>query len=345
MTRPFFSLLLATLAATPALAQDSRPADKPVKFEGQLVYTVMDESRKPTVMLYDGAVGKAKVLQAGSMCLGVSPAGKTFCSWTKKGSGDLEFRSVKSPETVVASLPKTFAWPAFLNEDTVFLPNYKPKGDENVKFELLRLSLKSGERVSVAAFPDTSWDDIPIRLTPDGKKLTFFLRGKVRGLQVLDLESGKSSPLPGVTMLNWAPDSSHCAVWSKKEKGMSLRKLEGGALSIVEPFPQGAILGVWVSKDAMVYAKMDVKAAGGGALVYRDMKTQKEVTCTQTYGIDSMGLLTLATTLPQGRFAFVEQDEVSKASRLVLAKVEGGKVSKQTLVTHSGGRVGMIFGR
>ena len=147
MTPRFAPLALALLLATPALSQDSRPALKPVKFEGRLIYTVMDAKRDSTVWIYEGAKGKARVLQKDRMCLGVSPKGTVFCTWRKQGKGDLEFRLVDKPETVVRRLPETFAWPAFADEDTVYLPNYKPVGEPNVKFELLRLKLKSGEIV------------------------------------------------------------------------------------------------------------------------------------------------------------------------------------------------------
>lgn len=341
------SLALALLTSLPALAQDAQPA-KAVSFKGKVVFTTIatvDDERISTTKVYDGATGKVTTLAENAFCNAVSPAGKTFCTISKAGEGEFQVRSFAKPDKVLVSLPKIFTWPSYVDEDTLLIPHYKPQGDPNVKFELLKLSIKSGEKVAIASFPLSSWDDVPARLTPDGKQLAFFLNAEPRGMQVLDLAKGTHEPLPDVTMLNWGPDSKHCVTWSKPKREMALQVLEGTKLKSVEVFPKGAVLGEWISKTELVYGKADFQTRKA-SLVLRDLASKKETVLTDAFPLGEGTLLTLVAKLPEaGTLACLESTaDGSRSANLILVRIKDGKVSKTTLVEDLG-RPGLIFAR
>ncbi|MBL4848290.1 MAG: hypothetical protein JKY65_22455 [Planctomycetes bacterium] len=355
MTRSLSLTLVCTLVLASSLL--ARAGDE----QGRLILSVSepDTRRKFSVVLLDPATKKVEtLLQADEkqsyVAIGLSPNGNILAVMEDDGKKrQITFRALAKPQEVIRALGKGHIWPAFLDDENVVVAAPLTEGGEKKGMVIKKVNLASGEEVEMQAVPGGIWNDVPLTLSPDRKRLIYYRsrddRGKDRrGLYILDIEKGTEEPLSeGGTFFSWLPDSQHGYMFNKEEKKLKLVKsVPGKPLEVVSDLGELSVIGVQLKANEVLYTKFKMNEKGrpeGLEAFHLDKKANVETSLSTSIPLDEFSLLRAFVRLQNTDwFVFSEAEPGAKKlrrrpRRLVLARVVGGKLERSILLEGKGG--------
>lgn len=255
---------LVGLSAT-SFAQDSKPAKKPeAKAATRLLYSVLTqdgEKRSLETHSYDIAKKKSSSLLATPeeyfVLTGVSPNQKTMVLYHRSKAGDhVAFADVKTGKLLETQPLKAYSSVAFKSDTRVYALQ-KVKGDANgIKSRLIEIDLDGKNRNLIFESKDAFWDDVPLRLSPNGKYLTYYMRGEnKRGLILFNIKTGKKTDFKeGSTFVVWGHDSKTLGVFDKSTKSGLICSLndKDDTIKEVKNHGKGSIVTGWINSKAYV---------------------------------------------------------------------------------------------
>lgn len=357
MTRVLSLILLSLfLLSSPALAQEPAQDKDPL---GRLILTVSTpkDPRLYSVVVFDPATKEVETLfqgaeSTGYVAIGISPNSKVLAVMGSGGKQTISFHSLADPKQAILTLKKDHIWPVFLDDKTIVVAGPPAGGKrDGVSMVLKKVDLASGEEVEMREFSSDLWDDVPLTLSPDRKRVTYYRRGNEKpGLFLFDLEKGTESPLSeGGTFFTWLPDSKHGYMFHKKELTLKLVKLlPGKPVEVVSDLGKGSVIGTQLKKGELLFTRFLKGAKGrrpkGLAAVHLDQKTSLETELSAKIPLDEFSLLRAFVRLQSTDwFVFAEAEgggedgDLRKAPRqLVQARVVGGKLERVVLLKGQG---------
>lgn len=262
---------LCTLFAVSAtsFAQDSKPAKKPeAKSATGLLYSVFTEKdgqRSIETHCYDLGKKKAQSLLAAPgefhVLMDVSPHQKNMALYqrSKEGGNKIVFADVKTGKVHKTQPLKGYASVVF-KTDTRFYALEKVEKDPNgIKSRLIEIDIDGKNRNLIWESKVGFWDDIPLKLSPNGKYLSYFSHGDEngvkRGLVIFNLKTGKKTRFKeGITFVVWGRDSKTLGVFDKSTKSALTYTLNEKDDSLTEGknLGEGTIITGWIDSKAFV---------------------------------------------------------------------------------------------
>lgn len=258
---------LIALCAT-VYAQDSKPAAKPKlkasKAGKRLLFTVLTKDgdkkslathsydlAKKTSSAVLSAPGEYYILAA------ISPK-KTKMALFHRGQENFEtiFADVKTGKVLKTQALKEPALIAFKTE-TRFYALQKVKNDaKGIKIRLIEMDIDGKNKNLIFESQDSFWDDVPLRLSPNGKYLSYFSRGeKGRGLVLFNIKTGKETRLKeNSSYLAWSPNSKRVAIFDKGSKTSIIYRFneKDDSLKEEKKHAEGSVITGWIDNKAYV---------------------------------------------------------------------------------------------
>lgn len=205
----------------------------------------------------------------GFVAVAMSPSARIFAGI---GAGRAaEVRSL-SGETL-RELTNVECLPAFVDEDRL-LSCRRSRDDSPARDAIVEVTISSGAERVVFQTDLGIWDDIPLRLSPDGRHLGV---GLERRLHLVDLDAGTSQAVTPLThVIWWEPGGDRFLAAVVEEPGeLFLGGTAQGGPPTLLSLGSGSILGAWLGRSTVAVARTGSEPRQGRLFV-RDLDSGAE---------------------------------------------------------------------
>lgn len=279
-------------------------------------------------------------IASGFLATHVSPSGQRLIG-VIEGSSDWAVYDRNG--NVVHTFPSGYFGAALVDDTHVLICRRgQGSGSGTRSDEILSVDLESGSEVVLVQIGGSIWDDVHLRLSPDGRHATFSRLGGERGMYALNLDAKEVSLLvqDGAGAW-WSPDGSRfLCLLREPERALAMFRFINDHASRERLIYTGTSVGGWFDDQRLLILRGTEQ--GAGSVFVHDLQSREERVVASDIFFDNFAGFGFFAALGDGSVALLG---ASSAQGLDLRRVvlDEGPGSFEVLASNLG-EIGIILG-
>ncbi len=285
---------------------------------------------------YDLEAAQMSKVASGFLASHASPSGQRLVGVLEDG---LRWAVTGRDGTDVHTFPEGYFGATLVDDSHVLICREGQQGSSTD--DILAVDLESGREELLTQAAGEIWDDVHLRLTPDGRRVTFTRLNNRPGVYVLDLDSKEVTLLvSNAAGAWWSPDGTRFLTVMRGE-GRRLAMFGTGEGQVERrDLHNGSAIGHWLDDRRLLINRASTR--GIGNVVLRDLEGGEDVLVAEDVHFGEGSVFGWIVAVTEGSFVFLGVED-GQGLDLRRFDLDGGPDSVEVLATGLG-EGGLILG-